>query len=64
MQSQTSRLSEIAVFSVLDQPSNVIEYLCAGFFWVLLGHVEAPLQYKNNRISQLVAFSILLALLS
>ena len=32
------------------------EYLCAGFFGVPLGHVEAPLQYKNNPISQYVCF--------
>ena len=64
MQSQTSRLSEIDILSALDRPSNVIEYFGCSFFGVVLGHVEAPLQYKNNPISQLVAFSILLASVS
>ena len=32
------------------------EYLCAGFSCVLLGHVEAALQYKIDPISQYVCF--------
>ena len=51
-----SRLSEITVLGELDQPSNVTEYLCAGFSCVPLGHVEALLQYKIDPISQYVCF--------
>ena len=51
-----SRLSEITVLGELDQPSNVTEYLCAGFSCVPLGHVEAALQYKIDPISQYVCF--------
>ena len=50
------RLSEITVLGELDQPSNVTEYLCARFSCVLLGHVEALLQYKIDPISQYVCF--------
>ena len=51
-----SRLSEITVLGELDQPSNVTEYLCAGFSCVPLGHVEALLQYKIDPISEYVCF--------
>ena len=52
----TGWLSEITVLGELDQPSNVTEYFCCRFSCVLLGHVEALLQYKIDPISQYVCF--------